>query len=60
MPRMSGRLRSLRARFAQRRADRRVIRAERSQRRAIMGDRHRQVEHRNRGDGSGSGVAGGG
>jgi hypothetical protein len=39
-------MRSLKARFGERSAHRRASRSERRQRRAILGDRHHQVEHR--------------
>jgi hypothetical protein len=44
---MTERLRNLKERVARRRTDRRKTRAERAQRRAIVGDRHQQFEHRN-------------
>jgi hypothetical protein len=46
MAAMIERARNLRERVAQRRAGRRKTRAERSERRATVGDRHQQFEHR--------------
>jgi hypothetical protein len=54
MTAMLDRLRSLKERAARRRADRTKTRAERAERRAVVGDRQRQMQNRDYSSGPGA------